>query len=125
MNSTEKQVLRQVLREETSQIENGPAPVDAILRRGRAIRARRRVAAVSGAGVLAVAVAVTASMQVFGTPGKPAPVALPGHPSGHAVTLNVPDPRAGACSPPGSPTAGRGGSPRGTSPGRAPRACPR
>ena len=94
MNSTEKQVLRQVLREETSQIENGPAPVDAILRRGRAIRARRRGAAVSCVAVLAVAVAVTASMQAFGTPGKPAPVALPGHPAGHAVTLNVPDPRA-------------------------------
>jgi hypothetical protein len=94
VNSTEKQVLRQVLREETNQIENGPAPVDAILRRGRAIRARRRGAAVSCVAVLAVAVAVTASMQAFGTPGKPAPVALPGHPAGHAVTLNVADPRA-------------------------------
>ena len=94
MNSTEKQVLRQVLREETSQIENGPAPVDAILRRGRAIRARRRGAAVSCVAVLAVAVAVTAGMQAFGTPGKPAPVALPGHPAGLAVTLNTADPRA-------------------------------
>lgn len=94
MNSTEKQVLRQVLREETSQIENGPAPVDAILRRGRAIRARRRGAAVSCVAVLAVAVTVTAGMQAFGTPGKPAPVALPGHPAGHAVTLNAADPRA-------------------------------
>lgn len=90
MNSTEERILRQRLREETSQIENGPAPVDAILRRGRAIRARRRGAAVSSAAVLAVAVAVTASMQAFGTPGKPAPVALPGH----KVTLKVPDPRA-------------------------------
>jgi hypothetical protein len=90
VNSTEERVLRQRLREETSQIENGPAPVDAILRRGRAIRARRRGAAVSCVAVLAVTVAVTASMQAFGTPGKPAPVALPGH----AVTLNVPDPRA-------------------------------
>ena len=94
MTSTEKQILRQVLREETSQIENGPAPVDAILRRGRAIRARRRGAAISCVAVLAVAVAVTAGMQAFGPPGGPAPVALPGHLRGHAVTLNVPDPRA-------------------------------
>jgi hypothetical protein len=94
VNSTEKQVLQRALREETSQIENGPAPVDAILRRGRAIRARRRGAAVSCVAVLAVAVAVTASVQAFGTPGKPAPVALSRHPAGHAVTLNVPDPRA-------------------------------
>jgi hypothetical protein len=94
VNSTEERVLRQRLREETSQIENGPAPVDAILRRGRAIRARRRGAVASCVAVVAVAVAVTAGMQAFGTPGRPAPVALPGHPSGHAVTLNVPDPRA-------------------------------
>ena len=94
MTSTEKQILRQVLREETSQIENVPAPVDAILRRGRAIRARRRGAAISCVAVLAIAVAVTAGRQAFGPPGGPAPVALPGHLRGHAVTLNVPDPRA-------------------------------
>jgi hypothetical protein len=94
VKSTEERVLRQRLREETSQIENGPAPVDAILRRGRAIRARRRGAAVSSVAVLAVAAAVTASMQAFGTPGNPAPVSGPGHPAGHAVTLNAADPRA-------------------------------
>jgi hypothetical protein len=94
VTSTEKQILRQVLREETRQIENGPAPVEAILRRGRAIRARRRGAAISGVAVLAVAVAVTAGMQAFGPPAGPAPVALPGQLRGHAVTLNVPDPRA-------------------------------
>jgi hypothetical protein len=51
-------------------------------------------AAVSCVAVLAVGVAVTVSMRAFSTPGKPAPIALPGHPAGHAVTLDVPDPRA-------------------------------
>jgi hypothetical protein len=94
VNSTEEQVLRQRLREETSQIENGPAPVDAILRRGRAIRARRRGAAVSCVAVIAVAVAVTASVQALSPAGKLAPSTPVGHPSRHKVTLNVPDPRA-------------------------------
>jgi len=94
VNSTEERVLRQRLHEETDQLGTGPAPVDAILRRGRAIRARRRGAAASCVAVLAVTVAVTTGMQAFGPPGNPAPVAGQDHPSAHRVILNVPDPRA-------------------------------
>lgn len=94
MNSTEERVLRQRLREETDQLETGPAPADAILRRGRAIRARRRGAAASCVAVVAVAVAVTASVQALSPAGKLAPTRPAGHPSRHHVTLNVPDPRA-------------------------------
>ena len=71
MNSTEERVLRQRLHEETDQLETGPVPVDAILRRGRAIRARRRGAVASCVAVVAVAVAVTASVQAL-EPGRKA-----------------------------------------------------
>jgi hypothetical protein len=94
VNSTEERVLRQRLHEETDQLETGPAPVDAILRRGRTIRARRRGAVASCVAVVAVAVAVAASVQALSPAGKLAPPRPVGHPSRHDVTLNVPDPRA-------------------------------
>ena len=64
------------------------------MRRGRAIRARRRGAVASCVAVVAVAVAVTASVQALSPAGKLAPTRPAGHPSRHEVTLNVPDPRA-------------------------------
>jgi hypothetical protein len=94
VNSTEERALRQRLREETDQLETGSAPVDAILRRGRAIRARRRGAVASCVAVVAVTVAVTAFVQALSPAGKLAPTIPAGHPSRHNVVLNVPDPRA-------------------------------
>ena len=82
MKTLDEQVLQQRLREEISRLETGPVPADAVLRRGKAIRARRRAVTVSGAAALAVAVAVsTAIAGVTPSATHPsAPVASGGHP---------------------------------------------
>jgi hypothetical protein len=81
VKTLDEQVLRQRLREEISRLETGPVPADAVLRRGKAIRLRRRTTAASGVAALAAAVAVAVIAGV--TPGArhpPAPVASGGHP---------------------------------------------
>jgi hypothetical protein len=82
VKTLDEQVLQQRLREEISRLETGPVPADAVLRRGKAIRARRRAVTVSGAAALAVAVAVsTAIAGVTPSATHPsAPVASGGHP---------------------------------------------
>lgn len=61
------------------------APVEAVLKQGRALRARRRLRAVS---VLAAASALGTGLALA-SPGAPRPT----H-AGAAITLNMPDPRA-------------------------------
>jgi hypothetical protein len=88
VNIADEQVLRQKLREEIGRADAGPPPVDAAIRRGKAIRVRRRVITAAAAPVLAAVVAVWALAS--GGPGKPGPVVG----SGPGVTLNAPDPGA-------------------------------
>jgi hypothetical protein len=87
VSTTDEQVLRQRLHEMIGGLETGPLPADAVLRRGKAIRARRRGIAAAGAVALAAVVAVAAWVQA---PGRPAPIVASGSP----LTLNVPDPSA-------------------------------
>jgi hypothetical protein len=77
-----------------------PAPVDGAVRRGRAIRVRRRVAVAAGAAGAAAAVAlgVFAVPSLLRHPAAPAPVPLPVAPaSSYTVTVQAPGPH----SPPG------------------------
>ena len=85
MSILDEQVLRQRLHEDLEAVTAPPAPVGAVQRRGRSIRARRWAAAASGlmAGAAAVAVAVSAQ------PGNPAGAqtgAGPGSPAASAVS---------------------------------------
>ncbi len=80
-NSFDERTLRQRLHAELGSVEIPPAPVVAVTRRGRAIRARRR--AVAG-GLAVIAVAAVLAARFVGAPG-PAPA---------AVTLNAPQPGA-------------------------------
>jgi hypothetical protein len=87
VNTMDERILRRRLHEELGAVEPPPAPVDAVTRRGRSIRARRRSTVVAASATLAAALAIAMSL-----PGasRPQPVA----PTRHKVTLNVPDPRA-------------------------------
>ncbi|WP_328860614.1 hypothetical protein [Streptomyces sp. NBC_00306] len=64
--------LGDALRREADAHAVGPAPVDAVLRRGRAARTRRR-AAVAGAATVTAALAVLAYAGVDGTHVSPSP----------------------------------------------------
>lgn len=88
--NTDEQVLREGLRGAIGRFEAGPAPVNAVMRRGRAIRSRRRTIAASGTAALAAVLAVAVWAQTAGAPGTPGPVVA----SGPGVTLNEPDPQA-------------------------------
>jgi hypothetical protein len=71
-----------------------PAPVDGAVRRGRAIRVRRRVAVAAGAAAV-VAIGVFAVPALLQRPAAPGPVAPVGPP--YTVTVRAPGPH----SPPG------------------------
>ncbi len=73
MKSIDEAALRRRLHEEIDLSEIGPAPVEAVFRRYRTIRARQWAAITSGAAVIAVAAGVLA----VGGPGQPG-VVTPG-----------------------------------------------
>ena len=74
MKLPDEAALRRRLHEEIDLAEVGPAPVEAVFRRRRAVRARRLSAIASGLAVIAVA----AGVLVLRTPGGPARVAWRG-----------------------------------------------
>lgn len=86
----DERALRQRLHAELDAVQVSPLPGQAVLRRGSAIRTRRRSTVVSGVAALAIGVAVTASWPGPVQPGTPGPAS----PGGQRVTLNLPDPRA-------------------------------
>jgi len=90
VNSTDEQVLRERLHEVIGAFEAGPLPANAVRRRGKTIRTRRRASTVSGAAALAAVVAVATWAQGPGASRRHAPPVA----SGHSVTLNEPDPGA-------------------------------
>jgi hypothetical protein len=81
VNPADEESIRQRLRAELGSLEISPVPANAVTRRGRAVRARRR--AVAG-GLAVVAVAAVLAARFIGAPA-PAPA---------AVTLNAPRPGA-------------------------------
>jgi hypothetical protein len=80
VNTGDEQAIRQRLNTELGSLEIGPAPVIAVTRRGKAIRARRRAVA-GGFAAVAVVAALAGRLLTAG----PAPA---------AVTLNPPRPGA-------------------------------
>ena len=120
MSILDEQVLSRRLHEDLDAVPAPAAPVGAVLRRGRSIRARRRAAAASAAlmaGAAAVAVAVSAQ------PGNPAArtgaartgaartgaaPSIPAqrqHPAARGDAELGRRRRAGTCSPPARPAA--------------------
>jgi hypothetical protein len=86
MKPTDETALRRRLHEEIDLAEVGPAPVDAVFRRHRTVRARQLVALTSGVAVVAAAVGLLAVRGPAGAPPRPS-----GRPS-LGGTLNEPNP---------------------------------
>lgn len=87
-----EQEIRQRLGRALGTVSAGPAPVDRAVRRGRAIRVRRRLGAAAGLAVVAaaaVAVPVLLHQQAAQHPVAP-------RPRHHAVTVHPPGPHAPA-----------------------------
>jgi len=72
VNTIGEQDLRRRLRADIDTVRPAPAPVGAVIRRGRAVRARRRAAAASGVTAVAAAVAMVLSVQAGANPASPA-----------------------------------------------------
>ena len=72
MSILDEQILSERLHRELDTVAATPAPVGAVRRRGRAIRARRWAAAGSGLMAGAAAVAVAVSVQAGSPPARPA-----------------------------------------------------
>jgi hypothetical protein len=89
VNATDEQVLSHHLHDDIDGMEFRGAPVRAVMRRGRAIRLRRRLAVATGAAALAAAGVIVAT-QVGAAPARQAPAG----PLAPAVTMTSPDPRA-------------------------------
>ncbi len=73
MNTIDERALRDRLHDDLAALPATPAPVQAVLRRGAARRARRRAAA--GAGTAVAAAAAVLALQAGGAPARPAPAA--------------------------------------------------
>jgi hypothetical protein len=87
MSLGDEQQLRQQLDGALQTITPPLAPVDAVIRKGRSIRLRRRIGAVAG---LAVLVAIGAGASALVPPGSRGPVS----PQKPSVTVNPPGPHA-------------------------------
>jgi hypothetical protein len=87
MTATEDRELRRALHSTLQSVQPSPAPVEAIIRRGRHIRLRRARAAVAALGVAAV-VAVTA-MALHGSPQPASPTSSASVPGGRVVPGGV------------------------------------
>lgn len=92
MKLPDEAALRRRLHEEIDLAEISPAPVEAVFRRCRAVRARRLSAIASGVAVIAAAVGVLVIRAPGGPAGvKPGPSGQPGF----GTTANTPDASAG------------------------------